>query len=200
MAIPSQGFKTCGECGHDKPVAEYYHKTVTNKQKKVYKYLSFACKTCDIKRNNAYSDKVRPVMRKVWNERTRNKRAEIKELVFNHYGGWICACCGETERLFLSLDHINNDGADFRRMISGEQHKGGGYHSYIWLLRHDFPAGHQVLCANCQFGKRMNEGVCPHEARRNDYSQVEVGSSDPKRIASPVDEEIVCSAKKFAAA
>lgn len=44
-------------------------------------------------------------------------RQRIKQKVFDHYGER-CACCGETERLFLTLDHVNNDGAEHRRSIN----------------------------------------------------------------------------------
>ena len=39
-----------------------------------------------------------------------------KEKVFDHYG-WVCACCGEAEPLFLTIDHVNNDGADVEKKL-----------------------------------------------------------------------------------
>jgi hypothetical protein len=35
-------------------------------------------------------------------------------------------------------------------------------------VRNGFPPGYQVLCMNCNHGKRMNNGVCPHKERCND--------------------------------
>ena len=112
------------------------------------------------------------------------KRKRIRSATFAAYGGEICACCGEKESKFLTIDHINNDGAAKRKQIY-PQGKGNtaGYHTYQWLVKNNFPAGYQVLCMNCNYGKRMNNGVCPHKARCNDHPQVGVGSSDPKRIA-----------------
>lgn len=75
------------------------------------------------------------------------------------YGGPVCACCHETMDQFLSLDHIHNNGAAQRRELGP---KGLGVVFYAWLKKHQFPPGFQVLCMNCNFGKRMNDGVCPH--------------------------------------
>ena len=75
--------------------------------------------------------------------------------VLDHYGR-VCACCGETNELFLSVDHINNDGNKHRKEI-------GQSAIYRWLVKHGFPEGFQVLCYNCNFGKRVNGGICPHK-------------------------------------
>ena len=85
-------------------------------------------------------------------------RGNVRDEVYAAYGGYKCACCGETEKLFLSIDHINNDGAEHRRthkLKTGEQ-------LHRWLRRNNFPSGFQVLCMNCQWGKR-DGGVCPHQ-------------------------------------
>jgi len=80
---------------------------------------------------------------------------KLKDDVFAAYGGYRCNCCGETEVLFLQIDHVENDGAVHRREI-------GSGALYLWLKRHKFPEGFQVLCANCNWGKRQNGGICPH--------------------------------------
>lgn len=90
------------------------------------------------------------------NERQRHH--DVKAEVFAAYGGYRCTCCGETEPLFLQIDHINNDGASHRRAI------GGSSGLYRWLKRNNYPAGFQVLCANCNVGKQRNGGVCPHHS------------------------------------
>jgi hypothetical protein len=56
-----------------------------------------------------------------------------------------------------------------------------------------------VLCMNCNHGKRMNHGICPHQVTSNDYPSTGVGSSDPKRTAPLAGEDIVSSATKVAA-
>jgi Zn finger protein HypA/HybF involved in hydrogenase expression len=95
--------------------------------------------------------------------------ADLKKQVFAAYGGYRCACCGETEPLFLCIDHINNDGAEHRRQLGVGRR--GGNDTYHWLKKQGFPPGFQVLCHNCNIGKHLNKGVCPH------------ASSSPNRAA-----------------
>jgi hypothetical protein len=35
-----------------------------------------------------------------------------------------------------------------------------------------YPQGYQVLCMNCQVGRRDNGGVCPHQSRRMDGEEL----------------------------
>lgn len=86
-----------------------------------------------------------------------------KNKVFEAYGGAKCNCCGETERYFLTIDHINNDGAEHRKTF-----KKGEKNIYTWLYKHNFPTGFQILCMNCNFGKYRNfydngKNCCPHK-------------------------------------
>lgn len=93
------------------------------------------------------------------NARAIAKRSRfIKDVVFQKYGGYVCACCGETEPKFLTIDHINNDGASQR--AKDKEH---GKNLCRWLFKHNFPSGFQVLCMNCNLGKSRNAGVCPHK-------------------------------------
>lgn len=91
-------------------------------------------------------------------------RTKIRVAVFAHYGEK-CACCGENERLFLTIDHINNDGAQHRRAMASLVGKGGTAF-FAWLVRSGFPSGFQTLCRNCNWGKHANGGVCPHQDHR----------------------------------
>ena len=68
-----------------------------------------------------------------------------------------CACCGESGLAFLALDHINGGGRRHRKQTGG-----GGF--YSWLRQNNYPEGLQVLCHNCNMGKRSYGGVCPHQA------------------------------------
>lgn len=77
-----------------------------------------------------------------------------KELVYKHYGNK-CKCCGETNPLFLSIDHINNDGSHHRKTFS--------ISLSTWLVHNNFPKDFQLLCYNCNMGKARNGGVCPHK-------------------------------------
>lgn len=101
--------------------------------------------------------------------KARERNHKLRLEVFEAYGGFECACCGETEPKFLSIDHINNDGYQMRK--DGEH--GSGYGLYIWLKREGYPEGFQVLCMNCQHGKARNGGICPHQTRCNDHPERE---------------------------
>jgi hypothetical protein len=91
-------------------------------------------------------------------EYRRKRQREWWDAVFEHYGDQ-CACCGEADRTFLTLDHINNDGAKQRRELG----RGLGFRG--WLVKQGFPSGFQILCWNCNCAK-WRVGICPHEAER----------------------------------
>lgn len=109
------------------------------------------------------------VYRDAWDVETRNRikesnnrnRQRYKTIVFEYYGNK-CACCGETNRKFLTIDHINNNGNIHRK-----EHKNqfGGFKIAKWIVDNDFPPGFQILCWNCNCGKRMNNGICPHKEK-----------------------------------
>lgn len=87
--------------------------------------------------------------------RAKDKYEMYKSQVFDHYGR-VCLCCGESNGKFLTIDHINNDGKTHRKQP-------GATNMPAWLVRNGFPENLvQVLCWNCNLGKRVNGGVCPH--------------------------------------
>lgn len=79
---------------------------------------------------------------------------KLRRDAFDAYGGPVCRCCGETIIEFLTIDHINGDGYKHRQEI------GGGI--LRWLRNNGYPEGFQILCMNCNFGKR-NGRECPHK-------------------------------------
>lgn len=83
----------------------------------------------------------------------RKHRANKKEQVYDNYGT-ACKCCGETDAAFLTIDHINNDGAEHRRSINAAS-------IYDYIIKHNFPDTFQVLCFNCNWAK--SRGGCPHQ-------------------------------------
>lgn len=92
------------------------------------------------------------------NSEARAHRARLKWVVFQAYGGQKCSCCGETNFDFLTIDHINGGGCQHLKSLNGKL--------YDWLKRNNFPAGYRVLCWNCNCGRRINGGICPHESMR----------------------------------
>lgn len=93
-----------------------------------------------------------------------NERKRDKTTCFDHYGR-TCNCCNESyDEVFLTLDHVNNDGAAHRRSISG--YNGGGWGAvYKWAIKNNFPSSLQTLCWNCNGAKMVNGGVCPHQQK-----------------------------------
>lgn len=80
--------------------------------------------------------------------------ARLKRQAMLAYGGR-CSCCGEDELIFLTIDHLDNSGAEHRRILGR-----GGARLYQWLKARGYPEGFQVLCFNCNFAK--SNGGCPH--------------------------------------
>ena len=87
--------------------------------------------------------------------RLKHQRKKLRCL--EYYGGNppICACCGEKEKQFLSLDHTNGGGNLHRREI-------GKGNICNWIIKNKFPQGFQVLCYNCNCAKGFF-GKCPHK-------------------------------------
>jgi len=105
------------------------------------------CFICLEKSRRHYVEKIKDVRKK--------KNMDLKLLVFNHYGHK-CNCCGENHVLLLNVDHVNNDGNIHRKTISTS------VGLYKEIISSGFPDLYQLLCWNCNMGKHLNGGVCPH--------------------------------------
>jgi hypothetical protein len=90
----------------------------------------------------------------------RDRNAKLRAEMIEAYGAK-CACCGESEPLFLDLDHIHNDGADHRREFGRDRI------AILQSLREQgWPRDNvQLLCCNCNQGKARNGGICPHHTK-----------------------------------
>ncbi len=84
---------------------------------------------------------------------SRKSKLKFRKEVLEQLGG-CCACCGENQLEFLTVDHINEDGAEHRRRV--------GRDICTYLRKHDYPPGFQVLCLNCNRSKHFGGGVCAH--------------------------------------
>lgn len=87
--------------------------------------------------------------------RGKQDRAKLKLDALNAFGGK-CNCCGEKHPYFLTLDHINNDGAKAREIYNEQQ-------IYREARRENWPKDkYQLLCMNCNFAKGHFLD-CPHK-------------------------------------
>ena len=174
--------QTCHKCREEKSLSEF--PTAMGKNGIVYaRHICKACKSlahAEWRNNNReyvrvsskekmqrWRENLSPERFSAYRQNATKRATETfrkhKEAVYAAYGGYVCACCGETEPLFLSVDHINNDGYAARKR--GEHGSGGRV--YYWLCKQyketgSWPEGFQILCMNCQHGKARNNGICPH--------------------------------------
>lgn len=84
-------------------------------------------------------------------------RLKLRADVLQGYGAK-CACCGESQPMFLDVDHVNNNGNTDRRVNRRYTHS-----LYRDLREENYPSDYQLLCRNCNWGKHVNKGVCPHQ-------------------------------------
>jgi|CXWL01.1.fsa_nt_gi hypothetical protein len=115
-------------------------------------------------------------------EKTRMKayRARDRLLALQAYGGEHpkCSCpgCEENHLQFLSIDHIDGNGANQRRALRQAQkqtketlkhtrdsdNNPGGSVFFRWLRLNNYPEGYRVMCYNCNTARA--NGPCPvHE-------------------------------------
>lgn len=108
-----------------------------------------------------------------WKEENRDRlrkynrawRTSYKSQVLQHYG-MKCACCGESDIRFLTIDHRDGGGRKHREEIG----TGPGVPFYRWLKANNYPEGYTVLCFNCNCGRSVNGGICPHKEEKLDLS------------------------------
>lgn len=94
------------------------------------------------------------------NIRIQQKQYELnnKIKIIEAYGGK-CICCQETALEFLTIDHVNDNGAEERK----DTNQGTGGKLYRWLIKRNFPKdNYQLLCYNCNCAKGFF-GYCPHQ-------------------------------------
>lgn len=87
-------------------------------------------------------------------------RRKLRFDVMSHYGDH-CVCCGETNKFFLSLDHINNDGKAHRLTVGKGKFSSGGANFFRHVRNAGYPPHLQILCFNCNHAKAFY-GSCPH--------------------------------------
>lgn len=127
--------KMCPDCQIEKRNAEFYED-------------QSCCKPCHKKRSIKYSHRHRDNHRKY----ARAYVQRVKCEVLSHYsnGDMKCVRCGFDDIRALSIDHVNGGGRKHTRGLTETL--------YNWLKRNNYPDGFQVLCMNCQFIKKMENG------------------------------------------
>ncbi len=102
--------------------------------------------------------------------------AGYRDQIIDAYGAF-CGCCGETERTFLTIDHVHGGGTEHRRSLGG-----GNRRMMLQIIEAGFPDDYQVLCFNCNMGRARNGGVCPHDrglySLGSIYDRVTGGAAD----------------------
>lgn len=140
----------CRVCGLLKSLDEFV------KNRRMKRGIDTICKLCNLGKTIEWKKIQDPVKEK---ERHRKVSArwveDLKFEVLSHYG--VCYCCGESRIEFLTIDHINGDGAVHRKEINMI-----GYRFYVWLRNNNYPEEFRTACANCNMATRFNK-VCPHK-------------------------------------
>jgi len=109
-----------------------------------------------MKNDTVYQEAFNGYMREKLKKIIKLKRLQI---IMHYCHGVIqCACCDESEYRFLTIDHIDG------RKKWNHKHM-NGLKFYLWLIKNNYPNGFQILCMNCNWGKRFLT-VCPHQERK----------------------------------
>lgn len=168
--------KTCSTCKQEKELSEFQFKTAAhdsrnsvckecNRQYKKEWIAKWRAKNPEATRaiSTEYSRKWKNNNLERWRATRRRcslkQGKKLKNAVIGGLGGE-CQCCGENRMEFLTLDHINGDGAEHRRKV------GRGLPVYRDALKEGLPRDrYRVLCFNCNCSMGMF-GYCPHEKER----------------------------------
>lgn len=108
----------------------------------------------DIEKKRAYDIAYREKNRQNLREKSRLYRRELKRIVLEKYGQ-SCNFCGYEDIRALQIDHINNNGAEERKALGGQNVS--GWRFYQHLVAQDLPDGYQTLCANCNMIKQLGD-------------------------------------------
>lgn len=99
-----------------------------------------------------------PIYRAQQAEYQRERCADLRTAVFDHYGT-TCSCpgCDVADLQYLTIDHPDGNGRQHREELFGNSAH-AGYRFYRWLRDNGWPAGYVVLCFRCNPSK----GATPH--------------------------------------
>lgn len=86
-----------------------------------------------------------------------------------------CSCCGERQPYFLTLDHVNNDGAEHRRTKAQVSILAQARREHFDKTKWD------CLCMNCNFAKGHYE-VCPHKQGLSPEAVIKLLQASSKNV------------------
>jgi hypothetical protein len=141
--------KKCNDCGEQKPSEEFYQYPNGWTHSYCKKCHSIRTKEWRLanpeksKSNRAYDSSVRKEYREQW-------RKDRRKAVISLFGGK-CVHCGFSDERALQIDHINGGGHTERTQM------GSALKLYSKLLN-EGTDGYQLLCANCNWIKRAENG------------------------------------------
>ncbi len=164
----NNGQKLCGKCRRSLPREKEFFGTDSARRDQLRSH----CRECAAKHKKIeyYANRSKHRERQLryqqnnrqklyaYNAKWQRKRgAALRSEMLAAYGGR-CACCGESEPIFLDLDHVHNNGNVHRREV------GNNVQVMLQIKSKGWPTDDfQVLCSNCNQGKARNKGICPHQ-------------------------------------
>lgn len=163
--------RICKICQNSKPITNFRKTGPVHRNNRIR-----ICRICSKKLNPEKTRRLRraETIRRRDNgkkaEASRRNRSRLKLealLAYSPPGTTIpiCACCKESIIDFLSLDHIDGGGNIHRRSLSksnGGSPSGTTLYRYLRLNKWPKEPSFQVLCFNCNMGRSINNGICPH--------------------------------------
>ena len=84
------------------------------------------------------------------------QRRRVRSAALKAYGGQ-CVCCGEDDQRVLTFDHVNGGGKEHKRKL------GNNASLLVWARDSGYPPALRLLCHNCNLGRSVNGGTCPHQ-------------------------------------
>jgi len=109
-----------------------------------------------------HKEKYNQKQRDTFPEKLRMLKTEV--LTYYGNGKLECVCCGESHIVFLTLDHINGREDGDR---GWNKNKKAGRVLWSFVKREGYPKGYQTLCWNCNSGRQVNKGICPHKQKEH---------------------------------
>ncbi len=91
-------------------------------------------------------------------QKRRKELCDAERKRFLDLYGNACECCGETEPMFLVIDHIKGQ--------KGISKKETGIKAYRKANAKVDKTTYRILCHNCNFATRFDGAICPHQIKK----------------------------------